>query len=258
MRFIVMHKVDASMEAGERPDQSIITRMGELVGGSLKEGVFENGAGVHRSAARTRLTFRGGRSERADGPLVGKNELIDSVLMVKVRSRDEAIAQAERVGAIVKDGEVEIGPVVEAWDIGVMPKPANQSEFRFLLLLKGDAKTERGDVDPARKSALAALRLRMKMEGVLLAAEQLAPTSSGARLPPAGQGQRRWIDGPFAESKELIAGFALLEADSKEHAIEQCKRFMAVAGDGECELRQIWAEPPEGSIPASASASRRA
>jgi hypothetical protein len=239
MRFIVMHKVDASMEAGERPNQSIITQMGELVGGSLKSGVFENGAGLHRSATRTRVTFRGGRSERTDGPLVGKNELIDSVLMVKVGSREEAIAQAERVAAIVKDGEIEVGPVVEAWDIGVMPKPANQTEFRFLLLIKGDAKSERGEADPAQRAALATLRSQMKDEGVLLAAEQLAPTSRGARLPPASAGQRRWVDGPFAESKELIAGFSILNLPDKAAALAWADRYAAILVENEIDLREL-------------------
>jgi hypothetical protein len=97
----------------------------------------------------------------------------------------------------------------------------------------------------------------MTKSGELIATEGCLPSTLGARVRKTGK-KISVTDGPFTESKELIAGFALLEADSKEHAIEQCKRFMAVAGDGECELRQIYAEPPEGSIPVSASAARRA
>ena len=47
-------------------------------------------------------------------------------------------------------------------------------------------------------------------------------------------------DGPFTEAKEVIGGFALLKAKSKEEAIELTKRFLKVAGDGECELRQVF------------------
>lgn len=97
----------------------------------------------------------------------------------------------------------------------------------------------------------------MTKSGELIATEGCLPSALGARVRKAGK-KISVTDGPFTESKELIAGFALLEADSKEHAIEQCKRFMAVAGDGECEIRQIYAAPPEGSIPVSASAARRA
>ena len=97
----------------------------------------------------------------------------------------------------------------------------------------------------------------MTKSGELIATEGCLPSALGARVRKSGK-KISVTDGPFTESKELIAGFALLEADSKEHAIEQCKRFMDVAGDGECELRQIYAAPPEGSIPAAASASRGA
>ena len=54
-------------------------------------------------------------------------------------------------------------------------------------------------------------------------------------------------DGPFTESKEVIAGFAVLQANSKEEAIEAVRRFLAIAGDGESELRQIM--EPSGDSP---------
>ena len=55
------------------------------------------------------------------------------------------------------------------------------------------------------------------------------------------------MDGPFTESKELIAGFAVLEVKSKEEVIEIARRFLKVAGDGECELRQMMG--PEQDLP---------
>jgi len=57
-------------------------------------------------------------------------------------------------------------------------------------------------------------------------------------------------DGPFAETKEVVAGFALLEAASKEEAIRMAKEFLKVAGDGECELRQIFT-PSDGAADCS-------
>jgi hypothetical protein len=75
--------------------------------------------------------------------------------------------------------------------------------------------------------------------GVLLATEGCLPSALGARVRLSG-GKVTVTDGPFTESKELIAGFALLEADSKEEAIERVKEFLDVAGDGECEIRQIF------------------
>jgi len=79
----------------------------------------------------------------------------------------------------------------------------------------------------------------MTNAGVLLATEGCMPSVNGARI-RLDRGTVTVTDGPFAESKELIAGFALLQTRSKEEAVEWTRRFLAVAGDGETELRQIW------------------
>ena len=60
MRYIVMHKVDVKMEAGVPPDHELVKHMGRLVGESLKQGIFIDGAGLHRSARRVRLRCKGG------------------------------------------------------------------------------------------------------------------------------------------------------------------------------------------------------
>ena len=75
--------------------------------------------------------------------------------------------------------------------------------------------------------------------GWLLGTEGCLPSSKGARVKRA-DGKTTVTDGPFTESKELIAGFAILEANSKAEAIEMTRRFLAAAGDGECEVRQIF------------------
>ena len=75
--------------------------------------------------------------------------------------------------------------------------------------------------------------------GVLLATEGCLPSALGARVRRA-DGKLTVTDGPFTETKELIAGFALLEANSKEHAIALARQFLEVAGEGECEIRQIF------------------
>jgi hypothetical protein len=75
--------------------------------------------------------------------------------------------------------------------------------------------------------------------GELVATEGCLPSALGARVRLSG-GKVTVTDGPFTESKELIAGFALLQAKSKEEAIELTKKFLSVAGDGECEIRQIF------------------
>jgi len=241
MRFIVMHKVDAKMEAGAPPDQTIVQGMGKLVQESLKSGVFTNGAGLHRSAQRARVSFRGGKRTSVRGPYAGQNELVASVFMIRAASLDGAVAQADRLAGVLGDGEIEIGPVVEPWDIGVMPKPADPPPPRFLLLRKGDARTEAGDVSPEQRAALAKLEKEMTDEGVLLAAEKLAPSSRGARLAAGAKGKRTssWVDGPVAESKELIAGFSILSLPDKQAALAWADRYAAILADNEVDVREL-------------------
>jgi hypothetical protein len=75
--------------------------------------------------------------------------------------------------------------------------------------------------------------------GWLVATEGCLPSALGARV-RSTNGKVSVTDGPFTESKEVIGGFAILRANSKEEAIQLLKDFLQVAGDGECELRQIY------------------
>ena len=80
--------------------------------------------------------------------------------------------------------------------------------------------------------------------GFILAVEGCLPSASGARV-RLSNGKVTVTDGPFTEAKELIGGLAILQAHSKEEAIELARQFLHVAGDGECELRQLFdAETP--------------
>jgi hypothetical protein len=79
--------------------------------------------------------------------------------------------------------------------------------------------------------------------GALVATEGCLPSALGARIRSAG-GKITVTDGPFTEAKEVVGGFAILRAGSKDEAVEVTKRFLTfVGGDGECELRQIYEAP---------------
>src|ERR1700680_3593512 len=75
--------------------------------------------------------------------------------------------------------------------------------------------------------------------GWLLATEGCLPTALGARVRRSSS-KISVTDGPFTESKEVVGGFAILKANSKEEAIELAREFLQIAGEGECELRQIY------------------
>jgi hypothetical protein len=75
--------------------------------------------------------------------------------------------------------------------------------------------------------------------GYLLNVEGCMPSATGSRI-RLSNGKVTVTDGPFTESKEVVGGFAILQANSKEEAIELLKHFLQVAGDGQCELRQLY------------------
>jgi hypothetical protein len=75
--------------------------------------------------------------------------------------------------------------------------------------------------------------------GFLLGVEGCLPSARGARV-RLSSGKVTVTDGPFTESKEVVGGFAILQASSKEEAVELARQFLRVAGDGECELRQLY------------------
>lgn len=75
--------------------------------------------------------------------------------------------------------------------------------------------------------------------GWLLATEGCLPTALGARVRRSGS-KLAVTDGPFTEAKEVVGGFAILKVNSKEEAIELTRKFLQVAGEGECELRQLY------------------
>jgi hypothetical protein len=75
--------------------------------------------------------------------------------------------------------------------------------------------------------------------GWLVGTEGCLPSALGARV-RLSNSKLTVTDGPFTEAKELVGGFAILRVNSKEEAIELAKKFLPVAGDGECELRQIY------------------
>ena len=110
--------------------------------------------------------------------------------------------------------------------------------MRFMVLVKADKNSEAG-VMPSQQllTAMGKYNEQLAKAGVLLAAEGLHPSSKGARVRFAG-GKKTVIDGPFTETKELIAGFWLWQVKSKEEAIEWLKR--APFGMTEVEIRQVF------------------
>jgi len=113
--------------------------------------------------------------------------------------------------------------------------------MRFMIMVKADKNTEAG-VMPDEKllSEMGKFNEELVKAGVMLAGEGLQPSSKGARVKFSGD-KRTVIDGPFSETKELVAGYWLWEVKSKQEAIEWVKRCPNPTGaESEIEIRQVF------------------
>jgi hypothetical protein len=113
--------------------------------------------------------------------------------------------------------------------------------MRFMILVKASKESEAGAM-PEEKliAAMATYHEELAKAGVLLDATGLQPTSKGFRVKYSGA-KRTVVDGPFTETKELIAGYTLIQVKSKEEAMEWVRRFPNPhLDDGEIEVRQLY------------------
>ena len=116
--------------------------------------------------------------------------------------------------------------------------------MRFMVIRKADAETE-AEAGPAPSAELVDAMMKYNAEmiaaGVMLAGDGLQPSSRGARV-KFRNGTPSVTDGPFAETKELIAGYSIIDVASKQEAIEWLKKWPTLDGHGnvELELRQLY------------------
>jgi hypothetical protein len=241
--------MDAAMEKGLPPDPAEVEAIGKLVQDAFAKRVFVSGEGLKSSSHRMHVVYKGGQRAFVSGPFADSRELAAGFALMRVRSRDEALEWCDRFAAILGDVELFLGEVHEPWDMGMEPKPAD-APLRFLAMHKADARSEsEAPHDPAVTARMGALVDEMTKAGVLQATGSLGSTRRGARIHYErgngnGNGGKtsktpRVTDGPFAESKELIAGYAIFELPSKTAALEWASRFGEIVNVNELEIRQM-------------------
>src|SRR5262245_36382158 len=122
-------------------------------------------------------------------------------------------------------------------------EPQGETTMRFMIMVRANQDTEAGVMPEDKLVAdMAAYHEELVKAGVLLDASGLQPSSKGARIKYSG-GKRTVIDGPFAEAKELIAGYTIIQVKSREEAMEWARRFpnpMNEGAEGEIEIRQLY------------------
>jgi len=127
-------------------------------------------------------------------------------------------------------------------------------KMRFMMLVKADKDYEAGaPPNPELMAAISKLGEEATARGQMIGAGGLLPSSQGVRIRVA-RGKTSVIDGPFAETKELVGGYAIFDLKSKEEAIEAGRRFMQLHADilgssyeGELEIRPMFEAPPQSA-----------
>jgi hypothetical protein len=259
MRFMMLVKATKDFEAGVWPDEKHLSEMAKWSEELVKAGAQLECGRLQPSSQGARVRYANGKFTVTDGPFAETKELIAGFCLIQAKSTDEAIEWAKRVP--FEEGEIELRPLYELCDFPVdaaekpdgwreqeeqlraAPPARKPGTIRYLGILTADRDTEAG-VLPDEKS-LATMGAFMEegvKAGVFLAGEGLQPSSKGARVRFSGS-KRMVTDGPFAETKELVAGYAILQFASKAEAIEWTKRFVQVdaplrlGGESECEIR---------------------
>jgi hypothetical protein len=262
MRFVMLVRASKDSEAGVLPDENTLARMADYTEELVKAGAWLGAERLEPSAKGVRVRYAKGRFEVMDGPFAETKELIAGFCLIEAKSKEEAIAWARR--APLQEGEVELrsivplsylpdartdkpdgGPEKEA-PFPTAPAPRKPGSVRYVALVRANKASEAG-ILPDRPSlaAMGAFLEEGVKSGVFLSADGLEPSSKSARIRFSGS-KRMVIDGPFAETKELIAGFVMLQFASKAEAIEWGKRFLQVdspcrsGGECEIELRPIF------------------
>ncbi len=263
MRYMMIIKSDERTETGALPGEELIAAMMQYNQELVDAGALLAAEGLHPSSRGARVKFQGGKPVVTDGPFAEAKELIAGYWIIRAKSKAEAIEWAKRVPMEAGEssaeggvGQIEVRQILELEDFPVnaddsgwrekdaavraetpVSLPARPGLQQDMIFRMADRDTEAG-VMPSEEllAAMGAYNEEMMTAGVLLAGEGLQPSAKGAKVYYSG-GKRTVVDGPFTEAKEVIAGFSVIQVQSKEEAIEWVRRWPSLDANGEVELR---------------------
>jgi hypothetical protein len=252
-RFMIIRKSDKTTESGVMPKGTLPAATDQYNEGGPNLDTTQHSIELQPSSKGARVIFSGGKSTVIDGPFTESKGLVAGFAMIDAKSKEEAVECAKRWSALGDDGEVELREAGCPGGVAGVSKPPGGSGpssgsksadlAQFAILLKATEHTEAGFV--ADEKVLTAMTRRNEeaaRAGVLLAGEGLKPSSRGARV-KVSKGKAVVMDGPFAEAKELVAGFWLIQVKSRDEAIEWVKRYpypLGPDGEGEVEIREVF------------------
>ena len=254
MQFMIIRRADPSTEAGAPPSAQAIEDMERFNQALADQGGLGLALGLRPSGRAVRLRMGPGGESITDGPFAESKELVAGFTIFEAASKEDAVEllktwPASDAGA---GGEVtlELRETGCPGGCAQVPPAADGGEQRFVILLRSDAGTESDRIPPQEKlDALNAFNAAQAAQGRLLAGDGLKSSARGARVHFKG-GRASVIDGPYAEAKELIAGFWMIRADSMQDAIAWARTLPYPTGpEVEVEIREVMsaADLPGGS-----------
>lgn len=236
MQFMIIRKADAATEALLPPAPALIEDMERFHRQFADEGKLGLALGLRPSAHGVRLRMGPGGTGITDGPFAETKELVAGFTIIEADSKEAAIERLRQwpPGDADATGQVtlelrETGCPGGCAEVASGMAGNEDSDGRYVILLRSRAYSECDAVPPQDKlDALDAFNTAELAAGVLLAGDGLRASARGARVTLARSGGSMItsvIDGPFAEAKELIAGFWMIRAGSLDEAIAWARRL---------------------------------
>lgn len=269
MRFFVGVKATEASEAGEMPGPELLRAMYEFNQELVAAGVMIDGNGLQPSSEGYKILTSDGETRIVDGPFAETKELISGYWVLQANSMEEAVAWAKRapMDADGRDAALEIRQIFELDDFPENPDESGWREAEeklreewnagspgdaqgslqpapgklvYMGMVHATAESEAGVMpDEAELATMGALMEESAAAGIMLGGEGLRPSSEGVQI-KFHNGERTVIDGPFAETKELVGGYALMQFDSEEQAREWTLRFAKTSGQECVQVRKVF------------------
>jgi hypothetical protein len=243
MQFMIIRKADEATEAATLPPTAQFDDMDRFNQELADKGRLGLALGLRPTSRAVRLRLWPGGESVTDGPFAEAKELVAGFTIVEAASKHGAVELLQGWPASDGGGNVtlELRETGCPGGCAQVPPAAGRDGQRYVILLRSDADSERDTIPPQEKlDALDAFNAAQAAAGVLLAGDGLKSSARGARVHFKG-GRASVVDGPFAEAKELIAGFWMIRAAAMADAIAWARTLPYPTGpEVEVEIREVY------------------
>lgn len=249
MQFLIVRKADNDSEAGDAPTHELIDAMADYIDTLAAQGRFLAGEGLRPSREGVRVSFTPDRKAVVvDGPFAETKELVAGFSIIEATSLDEAVDWVRGWPAEDANGhaEIEIRPIGCPGGLSGFGDPAeSESEAerpRYMVMLKANERSETDwNPGPEILGNMAKANEAGHKSGTVIAGHGLSSSRHAKRVRFSGKGHAAVFDGPFAEIKEMVAGFWVLRVDTVEKAIAWAETYPFPDGtDARLEIRRLY------------------